>query len=128
MLNTDLKQPLDTSTEHFDVLLYSCGFDDLDLKMSLTSQLVHLVSNSNLVDKGGHFKSLERPVRKFVKKSLDLLETGVQEAKLRVLLQLVADIQVEARSISINTYVNNIEDVMSHCRSLLAPTLSFSTT
>ena len=88
--------------EHFDVLLYSCGFDDPDLKMSLTSQLVHLVSNSNLVDKGGDFKSLERPVRKFVKKSLDLLETGVQEAKLRVLLQFVADIQVEARSINIH--------------------------
>ena len=96
MLNTDIKQPLDTSPEHFDVLLYSCGFDDPDLKMSLTSQLVHMVSNSNL-DKGRHFKSLERPVRKFVKKSLDLLETGVQEAKLRVLVQFVANIQVEAR-------------------------------
>ena len=90
--------------------------------MSLTSQLVHLVSNSNL-DKGGHFKSLERPVRKFVKKSLDLLETGVQEAKLRVLLQFVADIQVEARSINSQIILK-----MSHCRSLLAPILSFSTT
>ena len=48
-------------------------------------------------------------MRKFVKKSLDLLETGVQEAKLRVLLQFVADIQVEARSI--NIHVDNIEDV-----------------
>ena len=101
LLNTCLKQPLGTSPERFDVLVYSCGFDDPDLKMSITSQLVHLVSNSNL-DKGKHFKSLERPVRKFVKRSLDLLETGVHEAKLRVLLQFIADTQVEARSINIH--------------------------
>ena len=101
LLNTCLKQPLGTSPERFDVLVYSWGLDDPDLKMSLTSQLVHLVSNSNL-DKGKHFKSLERPVRKFVKRSLDLLETGVYEAKLRVLLQFIADTQVEARSLNMH--------------------------
>ena len=79
--------------EDSNFVAYSCCFHDPDLFMSVTAQLIHLIFNSNL-DKEKHMDNLDKPMEKFLKTRLDSKEAGVHEARLRVLMQYVIELQV----------------------------------
>ena len=79
--------------EDSNFVAYSCCFHDPDLFMSVTAQLIHLIFNSNL-DKEKHMENLDKPMEKFLKTRLDSKEAGVHEARLRVLMQYVIELQV----------------------------------
>ena len=76
--------------EDSNFVTYSCCFHDPDLLMSVTAQLIHLIVNSNL-DREKHMKNLYKPMAKFLKPSM---EAGVHEARLRMLMQFVIELQV----------------------------------
>ena len=73
---------------------YSCRFRDPNLLMSVTSQLIHLILNSNL-DREWHMENLEKSMLRFLKTSLAPMEAGVHEARLRGLMQFMIELQVE---------------------------------
>ena len=61
--------------------------------MCITSQLIHLIFNSNL-DREWHMENLEKLMLKFLKTSLTSMEAGVHEARLRGLMQFMTELQV----------------------------------
>ena len=79
--------------EDSNFVAYSCCFHDPDLFMSVTAQLIHLIFNSNL-DKEKHMENLDKPMVKFLRTRLASMGTGVHEARLRVLMQFVIELQV----------------------------------
>ena len=79
--------------EDSNFVAYSCCFHDPDLFMSVTAQLIHLIFNSNL-DKEKHMENLDKPMETFLKTSLDSMAAGVDESRLRVLMQFVTELQV----------------------------------
>ena len=81
--------------EDSNFVAYSCCFQDPDLLMAVTSQLIHLIFKSNL-DREKHLENLNKSMAKLLKTSLASMEAGVHEAKLRVLMQFVIELQVGA--------------------------------
>ena len=61
--------------------------------MCVTSQLIHLIVNSNL-DREWHLENLEKSMLKFLKTSFASMEAGVHEARLRGLMQFMTELQV----------------------------------
>ena len=76
--------------EDCNFVTYSCCFHDSDLLMSITGQLVHLISNSNL-DREKHMKNLDNSMKKFLETQM---KAGLNEARLRVLMHFVIELQV----------------------------------
>ena len=79
--------------EDSNLVAYSCRFQDPDLLMSITSQLIHLILNSNL-DREWHMENLNKSMLRFLKTSLASMEAGVHEARLRALMQFMIELQV----------------------------------
>ena len=79
--------------EDSNFVAYSCCFQDPDLLMAVTSQLIHLIFKSNL-DREKHLENLNKSMAKLLKTSFASMEAGVHEAKLRELMQFIIELQV----------------------------------
>ena len=79
--------------EDSNFVAYFCCFQDPDLLMAVASQLIHLILKSNL-DREKHLENLNKSMENFLKTSLASMEVGVHEARLRVLMQFIIELQV----------------------------------